>query len=220
MSLTLLIDNDVVIKLARMGCFQEGLDAIGRRCGEVGSIKVMLRYMGVADERRRRRLCASQGEADRLQAALASIVEIELTEDEALTAGELMAIALIGELDLDEGELMLLVVALHRGSLDVATGDKRAILALPEMVRLAPSLSALQGHLICLEQIFIRMAQARGLAFVGRALALAPRADEAVAFVYHQVAGGDALRFTAALTHLVNEQLVRNAPGWLKPSVS
>lgn len=216
MSLTLLIDNDLVIKLAQMGCFKEGVKAIGRQPGEVGSIKIMLRFMGLGNEGRRLTLCKSRDEADRLQRALAALVEIEMTDEESKLAAEMTAQALNHDLDVDAGEVMLLAVALHRSLLEVATGDKRALCALPDLATFVPQLAALRGRLICLEQIFSLLTKENGLYFIGQALGKAPHADQALGYVYHVVAKGNASHFVAGLAHLVQQQVEVPAPSWLK----
>jgi len=215
MTVSLLIDNDVVIKLARMGCFTEALEAIGRTAGQAASIRAMLRYMGIADSERRKRLCATTEEADRLRQALTSLVEIELTQEEAKAAAALFAVALEHGLDFDAGEAMLLVVAISRGDLDIATGDKRALGSLPALEELAPQVSVARRRFICLEQIFLQLVKAHGWRFVGEAVARSPRADEAITFVRDRY-GDDDGKLLGALEFLIAQQIVVAAPGWLK----
>lgn len=214
MNLSLLVDNDVVIKLARMGCFAEGIAAIGRSPGEVGSIKVMLRFMGIIDGDRRRRLCANEQEADRLQAALTTLTAVEMSAAESATAAALMAAALEAGLDFDEGEAMLLAVAISRNELEVATGDKRALRALPELEAAAPSIAVVRRRLICLEQIFVFLTKKHGVRYVNRAVASCPRADEAISYVNDNYGSKDAT-LISALGHLIRQQITEHAPGWL-----
>lgn len=84
MTVAMLVDNDVVIKLARMAAFADGMASIGAAPGTVASMRIMLRYMGVADEQRRLTLTkGNKAEADRLREALQLITETELTAAEA-----------------------------------------------------------------------------------------------------------------------------------------
>lgn len=214
MTVTLLVDNDVVIKLARMDAYQEGIAGLGRTPSQVGSLRVMLRYMGISDAARRLEHARTQPEADRLAQALHSIVEIELSEAESRAAARAMKVALEDELDLQEGELTLSVVAAMRGGMQVATGDKRALRSLPGLERGWPSIAALRGRFVCFEQIFKRLCAIHGIARISKAVAASPRADEAVAFVANHY-GSDSRTFIAALDHLINEQLAKPAPGWL-----
>jgi len=216
MTVSLLVDNDVVIKLARMDCFPSGMTALGRSANQIGSIFHMLRYMGIASEQRRFKFCSSQAEADRLQAALASIVHVELTIEEAKAAAEIMATALENGHDLDEGETALMAVAIAREKMEIATGDKRALLSLAPMERLEPRLSVLRGRLICLEQIFFRLASVHGGRVVTNAVRTCTSADDTINFIAREF-GRDQTHVGPALEHLVREQIDREAPGWLKP---
>ncbi len=214
MTVTLLVDNDVVIKLARMDAYHEGIASLGRAPAQVGSLRVMLRYMGISDAARRLEHARTQPEADRLAQALHSIVEIELSEDESRAAARAMKVALEDELDLQEGELTLSVVAMMRGTMHVATGDKRALRSLPGLERRWSLISAMRGRFVCFEQIFKRLCTMHGIARISKAVAASPRADEAVAFVSNHY-GSDSHTFIAALDHLINEQIAKPAPGWL-----
>lgn len=214
MTVNLLVDNDVVIKLARMDTYRDGIASLGRGPGQVGSLRVMLRYMGIADEARRLVHARTQAEADRLAQALHGIVEIELSDEESRAAAQAMKVVLEAELDLQEGELTLSVVAAMRGGMHVATGDKRALRSLPRLEVGWAQLAAMRGRFICFEQIFKRLCVCQGIARVSMAVAASPRADEAIAFVSNRY-GSDARTFVAALDHLVTEQIEKQAPGWL-----
>lgn len=133
MTVTVLLDNDVVIKLAQMDAYVDALVAVGVSPAHVGSLRVMLRYMGIADASRRTRLTKTPAEAERLNVALQSIVELEMTPKESALAALVMTQVLSAGLDLQEGELSLCVVAVSRGALDLCTGDKRAIRELPAL---------------------------------------------------------------------------------------
>lgn len=216
MTVSTLVDNDVVVKLARMDAFRDGLAAIVDG-GKAGSLRVMLRYMGVADEERRLRLTdGNKAEADRLGAALHLIEETELSNEEASTAAAVMKAVLTEGLDLDQGELMLVVVATRRGGLDVATGDKRAIRSLPALEAEWPDVHCLRQRVICFEQVFASLAAAKGIARVRAAVRASPRADETITFVYEQTSSGGTKRFLEGLEFVIDEHIRRPAPGWLK----
>lgn len=219
MTVSLLVDNDIVIKLARMDVYPEAIASIGvSTSGGIGSIGVMLRYMGRASEERRMRLVATRQEAERLNAVLQTIHEIELTEEEASLAAQLMKKVLQSGLDIQEGELLLIVVAVTRGAMDIATGDKRALQSLPGLEAQWPDLSMLRGRFLCLEQIFKMLCARHGLARVRQALATSPGTDAAVKFVFDQTAAHGAERLMAGLEFLVEQQIRKSAPGWVKSS--
>jgi hypothetical protein len=218
MTVSVLVDNDVVVKLARMNAFADGLASIGAYPGTFGSLRVMLRYMGIADEHRRLNLTqGNKGEADRLAAALHTIIETELTAEEGADAAAAMKVALTNDLDLDEGELMLMVVAMHRGGIDVATGDKRAIRSLPALESKWQNIQAMRERIVCLEQLFSRLAAQHGLARVRAAVTTSPSADKTITFVYEQTNSGGLKRFQDGLALVIKDHIREQAPGWLKP---
>lgn len=216
MTVLLLVDNDIVIKLARMGTYSTGIASVGMSPNQVGSLRVMLRYMGIADEKRRERLTSSKAESERLNRALHSIVEIEMSDAEANTAASIMKVALENDLDLDEGELALITVAITRGGLDVATGDKRALRSLPALECHWQAVAALRRRFICLEQVFKCLCKAHGISYVRTAVTTSPRADDAITYVYSEVSAGESNRFIAALDLMLKEHVEAPAPGWLK----
>lgn len=218
MTIALLIDNDIVIKLACMNAYQDSIASAGFHAGQVGSIGVMLRYMGRASEERR--LILAQGDkahAESLKQVLHSITEVEPTEQECQAAASVMKVALLNEIDMQEGELTLMVVAASRGGIEIATGDKRALRSLPDLQAYWPALAALMGKFICLEQIFKTLCQRHGLKRVRDALAAAPKADSTINFVFDETNSGGATKFIAGLDFVTQEQIRKPAPGWLKP---
>lgn len=215
MTVSILVDNDVVVKLARLGCFVEGMAALGRKPNECGSIFAMLRYMGIMDASRRARLCPTESEQERLQTALNSMVVVELTDAEVSLAAHFMAHALSVELDLDEGEVMLLAVAMSRDGLDIATGDKRALRALAPLARADAAVMKMQGRFYCLEEIFVRLARTHGQNFVRQAIARSPKADTTISAVFERV-GSEQSKFVQLLQFVMAEQIEHQSPGWLK----
>jgi len=216
MTVTVLVDNDVVIKLAQMDAYVDALAAVGVSPTQVGSLRVMLRYMGIVDSSRRKRLTQTPAEADRLNVALQSIVELEMTPQESALAASVMARVLNAGLDLQEGELSLCVVAVSRGAIDLCTGDKRALKELPALERLWAALSQLRGRCICLEQLFERMCGKSGLGRVGDAVTTSPKADSTILFVYRHPSVGSERAFIQGMQKVTQDRVGQYAPGWLK----
>jgi primosomal replication protein N len=216
MTLALLIDNDIVIKLAQLDAYVETLSATGVSPASVGSIAAMLRYMGLASEANRARLTRSEAEGHRLAVVLKSITPLEMTADEVKTCNHLMKLILQNELDIDGGELMLMVVAASRGSLDVATGDKRALLSLPSLHDHWPVLATLRGRFWCLESMIRCLCETVGFSFVRTSILRAPHADTALYMVYERASASSGDQFIPLLRFVVKEQLDAAVPGWLK----
>lgn len=217
MSVTLLVDNDVVIKLACMDVYSDGLACIGVTPAQAGSMGVMLDFMGLTSEQNRRRLTNSADEAARLHHAIQSMTRIEPNGEESLEIARTSRIVLEQGLDFQAGELMLAVIAASRGGMDVATGDKRALRELPRLETLWASLSQMRHRFVCFEQIFRCLCSALGFPRVRSAVTTSPRADETITFVYEQTQRAGKNGFVAGLDLVINEHIERPAPGWLKP---
>ena len=208
---TLLIDNDIVIKLAQMNAYADALASILVSPTQVGSLGVMLRYMRRMSEGLR----LTSDEADRLQQIILQIAEVEPTAEESRLAALLMKIILEDELDMDEGEVTLTAVALKRIGTSIATGDKRALRSLPALERRFAELKALKGMFICLEQIFKRLCQMKGLPRVRVAILTARHADGAITQAYDYFESKGATAFMGGLDIVIRERVSALAPDWL-----
>lgn len=213
-SLQLLVDNDIVIALAQMDVFDDGMLAIGVAPSRTGSLGVMLRYMGLESEANRRARTRTKDEADRLHSAIKQIQVIEPTPPEVQFAARIMRLALENELDLQHGEVALIAIAVSRIDPRFATGDKRAIRSLPDLMSHV-DISALRGRIVCLEQIFKKLCRAKGIARVQKAVAASPYADDTIRLAYENLAAGGAASFIAGMEAVKKDRLDRPAPGWL-----
>jgi hypothetical protein len=211
----LLADNDVVIKLSRMDVYEDALKALNVAPRQVGSLAVMLRYMGKASESNRLRIVSNRSAADRLARVLHGITEIEPTQDERALAAKLMKGILSSGLDMQEGEVALIAVALLRERPDIATADKRAIRSLPPLAVQEGIVDKLQGRVICLEQIMKALCKAFGLPRVRNAVAADRAADTTITQAY-DMCGNGGRQFMGALDAVIKERIVNAAPGWLK----
>lgn len=205
----LLIDNDVVIKLAQMGVYREGIESVGVKVNQVGSTELMLNFMTRAATTSSLRL--TPNEQDRLKAALSTITEIDLTTDESRLAAAMMKAIMLAALDIQEGELLLMAVALKRDGTRVATGDKRALRELPQLATACPDLVRLKGRCFCFEQIIRKVCQLHGLPRARTAIMLARHADAAVTKLYDTLSSSGAEVFRRGLA----AKAAAIAPGWL-----
>jgi hypothetical protein len=217
MTVAVLLDNDVVIKLARMDVYLDAISGMGFTPQRVGSLKPMLRYMGRYDKRRTARFTDNAAEAARLVAALHSIVELEMTQQEAAISAQVMRAVLLAGLDFDEGELAMCVLAISRGNLDFCTADKRALKSLPQVEALWADLAKLRGRCICFEQVFQHLCEQHGLARVAQAVKTCPTTDKAIKTIFdHTEKGGQEL-FLRGLQVVIEDRISQHARGWLKP---
>lgn len=212
---SLLIDNDVVIKLAQMDAYADAMSALGIKTREIGSLATMLRYMGRTSPDRRAALTRTPEEANRLGDVLPTLVEIEPTPEESRLAAAMMKVILLNELDMQEGEVTLMAVAIERPGTNVATGDKRALRALPALASLFTNLATLKGRFICFEQIFQKICQQYGMPRVRAAVLRAWHADATLAMTYDYFKDRGPKHFIGGLTLVIKEQVSTPAPDWL-----
>lgn len=219
MTVTVLLDNDVVIKLARMNAYLDALSGMDLTPHQVGSLKPMLRYMGLYDHTRAARFTDNEAEANRLIAALKTIVVIEMTPDEAMLAAQVAKALLSTGLDFNEGELMMCVVAVSRGELDFCTADKRALRSLSGVESRWAGIGKMRGRCICFEQVFSCLCRKFGLSRVTSAVRTCPSTEKSMTRIHDAILGrghGQA-QFLRALEDYVEDRINQYARGWLKP---
>ena len=77
-ALTLAIDNDIVIKLAQMDVYRDGLSAIGVSPEQAGSTQTMLNYLTAAAHGTKLKLPSQ--EQDRLKSAIHTLTDLVMTD--------------------------------------------------------------------------------------------------------------------------------------------
>lgn len=150
MVLRLLIDNDVLIKLAHWELLDLLPSSMGRDWGEVATLESLKFRARRADKKLFR---SPEIAADLLE-------RLERTVD--LPAADLADISQMqGIVGLDAGEIALLGACLSNPDTILVTGDKRALNALTNSC--PPTLTErLCGRVICLEQLMVLMAEKAG----------------------------------------------------------
>jgi len=93
----------------------------------------------------------------RLEEAIAELHSAEPTLEEQLLAADLENAAQAAGLALDSGESLLCALSIIRGLEWLATGDKRAIASVEALITLHPRVKELQGRVVCLEQLVMRL---------------------------------------------------------------
>lgn len=153
------VDNDVVLKLARYRLLGDAAR------GQAGPTGVLAAARFVVASRIRRDVVAERQEgllAD-LQAYLAHAEILEPSDVELRLALSLEDAAVSRGLPLDVGESQLFAIAVTRGVPELRTGDKRAAEALEELAR-AGLLPPGHEHLIvCFEQVMLGLLRTLGL---------------------------------------------------------
>ena len=179
----LLVDTDVLIKLAVYGLFEaishpgcaEGCD---QNSGLVAAAKFSSRRA------LKRKASDPQVASGHLEAYFRSARVLEPTEDELLLAAELeeAAAQLGGSLDI--GESQLCAIAITRGRPTILTGDKRAVVAAEKMIGHVEQMDTLAESIACLEQAIVLATDRLGAVAVRAAIVSEPRADMALSICF------------------------------------
>ena len=174
MTAAMLIDNDVIIKLAAFKLGSQLEIAIARIDVQPATM------LGVGKFVVRDRLVRADWLTDRasvlaaLEDFLTILAFVEPTNAELETAAEFERTALQLNLELDGGESQLLAILLNRNYKVLLTGDKRAILAIASI---APNQA--QGKLACFEQILLDIAIRANIDDVRTNVCREPKVDRA-----------------------------------------
>jgi hypothetical protein len=178
-----LLDNDIVFKACCFAVVQELADFfVGR--------KQTLWILGVAAFVLRRRiarfrnLANPQRIAEAFEKTLETIARLEPDDREVALASEFEACAQSMGLALDTGESLLLAILLNRSADLLVTGDKRAIEAIDQIATALRHHEAIDGRLVCLEQVVLTLAERLGLGVLRSRICAEPHADRALAICF------------------------------------
>jgi hypothetical protein len=147
-----LVDNDVLLKSGVYDLLEVLLTAlpeIGEAVGVLGAARYVL-----SDALMRRRKTLAP---DLILARLVTFIEaneiLEPTREEQELAAEFESLAQMTGLALDTGESQLCAILIVRHVPLLITGDKRAIIALENLLNSHVSMAALIGRVRCFEQL-------------------------------------------------------------------
>lgn len=211
MSKQVLLDNDVVLKIACYSLVSEILAAItieGTTPGMLGVGRFVIKS----------RLGRARGIAD-VESAKAAfermLEEVSLLEpdySELEIAAELEAEANRRNLELDGGECQLLAILTNRACRVLVTGDKRAIAA---MTVVAPEMAA--DRIGCLEQVMAHLVQLGGVDAVRTRVCTEPGVDRAISVCFSCSHGPTRQEEVLAGLASYIGYLNKKAPGLLLP---
>jgi predicted nucleic acid-binding protein len=175
------VDNDIIFKAA---CYRltsvfwppsEGatrVGVLGAARYVIGSLLDEASLSGSTDDAR-----------SDLELFLARAETLEPEADEAALAAEMELAAQRLGAELDTGESQLAAMAIIRSFERLQTGDKRAIGAIERLLDHIPVLAALEGRLVCLEQVVSACAEV-SLEELAEAVCAEPDVDKALTFCF------------------------------------
>jgi hypothetical protein len=180
--LEVLLDNDVIIKCSCYSLLQELASDVGppHTLGVLGAA----RYVVTGHLRRRPDIRDRTKAQNCFVAFLATVVELEPTEDELILAAEIEEAALRAGVGLDGGESQLCAIAARRGSPVLLTGDKRAIQGAETLMQQVRALRSLRGRLVCLEQAIMGIVHRLGPIVVKARICAEPDADKSLSICF------------------------------------
>jgi len=183
-----LVDNDVLVKGACYGVlgeFAASVSSTASRCGVLGAARFV-----VPKAISRQQLHGDAAVAGEVfQAFLDQNDIVEPTADEQELAAELESAAQALALNLDAGESQLAAIVVSRAVPALLTGDKRAIVAMEQLLETTPELQALAGRVHCLEQAVRRLVDAAGIDTIRPAICAEPRVDKALTICFSCASG-------------------------------
>lgn len=187
MILDLLVDNDVLIKLACYSLLAE----LPKSTEDFASVGVLGSAPFVAPRR-----LAKDGLINDRESALRSLREflssatvLEPTEDELTLASEIEDTAVVMGLELDSGESQLCAIAIYRQAVFILTGDKRAIAGAERIREEIPALDPLSGRIVCLEQAIMGMVSRLGIEMVRSKICAEAKVDKSLAICLRCIFG-------------------------------
>lgn len=206
------VDNDVLIKGACFSLLGELLTAFGGpgSVGILGAAKYVVGDRLNRDERVRDRHRATAS----WHAFLPIAEELEPTTPVIEFATTLEEAASEAGVALDVGESLLCAIAVERSELSLATGDKRAIVAMQVLVARIAGLRLLCGRVVCLEQLIDGLVKRLGPAAVRSAICAEPDADLALSLCFQCGQGVDGQLDPDGIQSYVGD-LRRDAPDML-----
>lgn len=171
------VDNDVLMKLAAYDMLASLDQLSSGPIWILGSARFVVRNHLSRDPR-------FEGGRGLAEGAFATFLEsaalLEPEADEVRTAAELQRSAMLRNLDMDGGECLLSAMVLHRGLTRLATGDKRAIVAIAGLLREGLIDTAIAGRILCLEQLVLLVSAIEGVTWTRKAICAAAAVDRAL----------------------------------------
>ena len=207
------VDNDILIKLACYELLCELLTVGQRRFHVLGAARFVAHQRIHSDGKAPDKTAALEALNEFLEAA----VTVEPTDSEVALATHIETLAADLGLELDSGESLLSAILMQREFRLLLTGDKRAITALERIGNTTCINEALEGSVVCLEQVIMTLVGSVGAQVVRAQVCKAPRADRALSLSF-SCANANAVVFTDEGLRSYIDTLRSRAPRLLHPS--
>ena len=182
MTLSLLVDNDVLIKCACYSLLDE-IRPPTAADGEIGILGVA-RFVVRSFLGRRGEINDRPAAQRRFEDYINRVAALEPTDEELTLASAIEDAGIRLGLDLDAGESQLCAIAILRASPLILTGDKRAIVSAESMQAEMQELAALRGRIVCLEQALIGISDRIGIPATRMRVCSEPKVDRSLTICF------------------------------------
>jgi hypothetical protein len=211
------IDNDVLFKGAWFAITNELLAAMGVIAGEAFVLGQARFVISKRIQKQSKKRPGAPAALARFNESLAALNEVEPTAEEIRLAAQLENAAMAANLEFDSGESLLCAVTFCRQLDALATGDKRAVGALPLLDTNSDALSYLRGRVICLEQLVLAALNTGDAASLRRSICSESHADTALSACFSCSSPEVGPEQWAAGLQSYIQALRAAAPDWLRP---
>lgn len=160
MPVILLSDNDIIKKLALCDLLDDAIQVLGHARSEIRVLPRARYVFRIRDRASGIQRVGSEAAFERIRTFLESVQPLEVEPDDADVQ------TLIDVQNIDLGEAQLYASATRLSSFRLVTGDKRSLRSLCEDPSCRSIADRVRGHVVCLEQIFLRLLAARGFDYV------------------------------------------------------
>jgi len=147
-----LLDNDVVYKLARWDSLSYLQKAVEHDLSAIGALGSLRYVIGPRLDKLNREPARKQ-----FQTFLESIQIVEPSDAEIELAAQIEETATLAEVEVDNGESLLIAIGVNRAIEKIATGDKRAISGIANVAKAIEEIKSLKGRLLSFEQIVAKL---------------------------------------------------------------
>lgn len=184
--MALLIDNDIIHKLAQLDLLKPAYALLREMYGSIAVLKTLTYKFCPKLAQKRRRVENRYGED------VISRIEDFLNEDVVLVdiavQNEVLIEAMGCESNLDAGEMQLLQAMIDSKDDLMFTGDKRFLKAICDSETLKDTLSSIAGSFVCFEQVMICLIKRLGFELVKssylQALTASYKIDKTLTFCF------------------------------------
>jgi hypothetical protein len=188
-----LADNDIILKAACYGLLPAILAPVGDGTnGNVGFLGAAQFVLGKQLSKIRLR-----GNVARIKETLSKFFSanevLEPTREEQALAADLEALAQAQGVNLDTGESQLVSILISRSLLWLLTGDKRAVVAIERLLDEEPSLHAIKGKVMSLEQLVSSLLTSGDGEMIRAAICAEPDVDRSLKICFACASAGVAL---------------------------